>query len=268
MCKSAICAVVISRTQIYRLRLLVEIFSAVTERVVVRVERIPLAAKRVILIGFEDIPHAVRQHDHVAVRVLVVIRLHARRFRVNQPDSAEVHRRRASAYICNDIRPVPYMNRAADAVTQSVRTIGVIGIPYIVRRVARLIAEQAIGIRSRGIEIIQRHKLISVRIIGERFHVQSRLLRRHPVVRIISIRRHDAVLRHRRAISAAVIRIAYHIRTAAVNRRFRHQPAETVIGIGRLLADGCGLCYIQYTIFGYILSIFDFYFLLFNIILA
>jgi len=159
------------------------------------------------------------------------------------------------------------MNRAADAVTQSVRTIGVIGIPYIVRRVARLIAEQAIGIRSRGIEIIQRHKLISVRIIGERFHVQSRLLRRHPVVRIISIRRHDAVLRHRRAISAAVIRIAYHIRTAAVNRRFRHQPAETVIGIGRLLADGCGLCYIQYTIFEYILSIFDFYFLLFNIIL-
>lgn len=131
--ESAICAVIISRTQIYRLRLLVEIFSAVAERVVVCVKRIPLAAKRVILIRFEDIPHAVRQQNHVAVCVLVIICLYARCFRVNQSDSAEVHRHRASAHICHDIRPVPHMNRAADAVTQSVRTIGIICIPYIIR---------------------------------------------------------------------------------------------------------------------------------------
>ena len=46
--ESAICAVVISRTQVYRLRLLVEILPTVTEWVVVRVERIPFPAKRVI----------------------------------------------------------------------------------------------------------------------------------------------------------------------------------------------------------------------------
>ena len=133
------------------------------------------------------------------------------------------------------------MSRAADAVTQSVRTIRVIGIPHVVRRVARLIAEQVIGIRSRGIKVIQRHKLISVRIIGERFHVQPRLLRRHPVVRVIRIRRHDAVFRHRCAVPAAVICITYHVRIAAVNRRFRYQSAEAVVCVCRLLADGCGL---------------------------